>query len=89
VEDPTEYLFTGHREVKKEHRAPFVDIDEMLLSFGHTKKAARRRYLCAITAGIDLEDSETKNSWHPFDFHDDRALEIDTQGLQVDSPRHN
>ena len=63
--DPAEYPFGGHREVKREIRDPLVDIDEMLLCFGETKKAARRNYLRAIRIGIDPDAPEIESAWHP------------------------
>jgi len=67
VEDPVEYPFAGHREVKKQIRAPLVDVEEMLLCFGTTQKAARRSYLRAIRTGIDPDAPEIEPTWHPFD----------------------
>jgi hypothetical protein len=37
-----EYPFCGRREVEREIRAPLVDVDQMLLGFGDTKKTAHR-----------------------------------------------
>jgi putative transposase len=82
VEDPVEYPFAGHREVKKKVRAPLVDVDQMLLCFGTTDKAARQSYLSAIRAGIDPNAPEIEPAWHPFGARRDRPLEVD-----VDSPR--
>jgi REP element-mobilizing transposase RayT len=74
VEDPAEYPFGGHREVKRKIRNPLVDIDEMLLCFGETKKVARRNYLRAIRLGIDPDAPEIESSWHPFDRIKDEPL---------------
>jgi len=84
VEDPAEYPFGGHREVKRKIRNPLVDIDEMLLCFGETKKVARRNYLRAIRIGIDPDAPEIESSWHPFDRIKDEPLEIDANAIHVD-----
>ena len=84
VDDPAEYPFAGHREVKKKIRAPLVDVDEMLLCFGTTQKAARRIYLGAIRAGIDPDSAEVDSPWHPFDSPKDLPLEVDADSPHVD-----
>jgi len=84
VEDPAEYLFAGHREVKKRTRSPLVDIDEMLLCFGETQKAARQSYLRAIRIGIDPDTAEVKPTWHPFDVGKDKPLNVNTNAPYVD-----
>ena len=84
VDDPAEYPFAGHREVKKNIRAPLVDIDEMLLCFGTTKKAARRNYLGAIRAGIDPDSAEIDSPWHLFDSPKDVPLEVDADSPYLD-----
>ena len=84
VDDPAEYPFGGHREVKREIRNPLVDIDEMLLRFGETKKVARRNYLRAIRIGIDPDAPEIESSWHPFDRFKDDPLETDANAIHVD-----
>lgn len=61
-----------------------MDVDETLLCFGETKKAARRSYLRAIRFGIDPESPETGLSWHPFDPVKDQPLEVDRNSLHVD-----
>jgi REP element-mobilizing transposase RayT len=84
ADDPAEYPFGGHREVKREIRNPLVDIDEMLLCFGETKKVARRNYLRAIRIGIDPDAPEIESSWHPFDRLKEDPLEIDANAIHVD-----
>ena len=84
VEDPVEYPFAGHREVKKRIRAPLVDVDEMLLCFGATQKAARQSYLRAIRIGIDPDGPEIEPTWHPFDGKNDQPLQVDTDAHHVD-----
>lgn len=55
VESPDEYVWNGHREVVRRVKNPFVDPDELLLSFDETRKAARRAYLSSIRAAVDEE----------------------------------
>jgi len=84
VDDPAEYPFAGHSEIKKNIRAPLVDVDELLLCFGTTQKAARRSYLGAIRAGIDPDSAEIDSSWHPFDSPKDLPLGVDGDSPYVD-----
>ena len=84
VEDPVEYPFAGHREVKKRFRSPLVDIDEMLVCFGETSKAARKNYLRAIRIGVDPDAPEIESTWHPFDFSNDAPLQVNADALHVD-----
>ena len=55
VERPDDYVWTGHREVVRRFKNPFVDPDELLLAFDETRKAARRAYLSSIRAAVDEE----------------------------------
>lgn len=70
VEDPKEYAFSGHREVVREPKSSLVDIDDLYLSFGDTRRTARRNYLKAIRAGLrtaaDDGPLEVIQNWHPF-----------------------
>ena len=85
VEDPTEYPFAGHREVKKQIKASLVDIDEMLLCFGETRKAARQSYLRAIRSGMDPDAPEMELVWHPFGGgRRDQPLQADSDAPHVD-----
>ena len=84
VDDPTEYPFAGHREVKKQIRTPLVDIDEMLLCFGETRKAARQSYLRAIRFGVDPDAPEAAPVWHPFSGRRDQPLQVDSGAPHVD-----
>jgi REP element-mobilizing transposase RayT len=94
VDDPTEYVFGGHREIKRQTRSALVDIDETLLWFGPTMKEARRSYLSAVRAGYDPDEERSRLTWHPFDAESDedfdRANErptIDFQGRSTDLER--
>lgn len=84
VEDPSDYVFGGHREIKRRTRNALVDIDETLLCFGSAKKEARRSYLSAIRAGRGPVDSGKRVSWHPFSSENDDPLEIDRASPKID-----
>ncbi len=84
VEDPAEYPFAGHREVRKQLRAPLVDVDEMLICFGETSKAARQSYLRAIRIGVDPDAPELESIWHPFSFTRDTPLQVNADAPHVD-----
>jgi hypothetical protein len=56
VEDPVEYVFSGHRELLGKVRDPLLDTDDALLSFGATTKSARRTYLKRLNAALAEED---------------------------------
>lgn len=84
VEDPVEYPFAGHREVKKQLRSPLVDVDEMLLCFGETQKAARQSYLRAIRIGVDPNAPEIESTWHPFNYTKDTPLQVNADAFFVD-----
>jgi len=49
VEDPSEYRFSGHRElVARRRRQGLVDIDETLAVFGDTRRRALRAYRATL-----------------------------------------
>ncbi len=50
VERPEQYPWSGHREVVRSTRAPLVQTDQLLLTFGERRRAARKLYLAAIRA---------------------------------------
>lgn len=84
VADPVEYVFGGHREIKRRLRSALVDIDETLLCFGPTNKEARRSYLSAIRAGVAPDEERSRLTWHPFVPSRGDPLEIDTTGPTID-----
>jgi len=55
VERPVDYVWSGHREVVRRFKNPFVEPDELLLAFDETRKAARKIYLSSIRAAVDDE----------------------------------
>ena len=84
VDDPEEYPFAGHREVKRRFRSPLVDVEDMLLCFGETQKAARRSYLQAMRIGADPGAPELKPTWHPFGRGRDAPLRVNADAIHVD-----
>ena len=48
VDDPAEYLWSGHREILGRVREPITDVDEVLVLFGKTRRSARNAYVRAI-----------------------------------------
>lgn len=53
VEDPGGFVWSGHRELVRNVKRPFVDPDQLLLAFDETRRSARRLYLASIRAGLD------------------------------------
>jgi len=84
VDDPEEYPFAGHREVKRRFRSPLVDVEDMLLCFGETQKAARQSYLQAMRIGADPDAPELKSTWHPFGRTEDAPLRVNADAIHVD-----
>jgi REP element-mobilizing transposase RayT len=84
VDDPSDYVFGGHREIKRRARNPLVDIDEALLCFGSSKMDARRSYLSAIRVGVKPADVEDRMAWHPFRSVNDDAIKVDRASPKID-----
>jgi REP element-mobilizing transposase RayT len=82
--DPEEYVFCGHREIKRRVRMALVDVDETMLCFGSTKKEARRSYLSAIRAGMEPDENGVGLSWHPFRSEKDDPLQTDRLSPKID-----
>lgn len=56
VEDPSEYRFSGHRElVGRRRRQGLVDIDEALAVFGNTRRRALRAYRATLAEATTEE----------------------------------
>ncbi len=87
VDDPDEYVFGGHREIKRRVRSALVDIDETLLCFGTGKNEARRSYLKAVRVGAKPGDDVGRLTWHPFMTEKDEPLEIDRASPRTRCPR--
>ncbi len=84
MDDPEEYPFAGHREVKRRFRSPLVDVEDMLLCFGEAHKAARRSYLQAMRIGVDRDVRELQATWHPFGRGRDAPLRVNADTIHVD-----
>jgi len=55
VDKPDEYVWSGHREIVRRFKNPFVDPDDLLLAFDETGTAARKAYLRSIRFAVDEE----------------------------------
>jgi hypothetical protein len=53
VEKPVDFVWSGHRELVRKVRRPFVDPDQLLLAFDEKRKSARKIYLASIRADTD------------------------------------
>jgi REP element-mobilizing transposase RayT len=75
VEEPAEYVFSGHRELMGRARNPLVDVDEALVGFGDTLKEARREYASRIGAALEQEPTHVERLGRARLFGRDRTLE--------------
>ena len=86
VENPTDHVFGGHREIVKRVKSPVIDVEDALLNFGETEKAARNPYLAAVRLGCrklgrELQQgTEEPGIW----FRTDRDLAPDDTGPYID-----
>lgn len=86
VERPADHVFGGHREIAKRPKNPLIDIDETLLCFGETEKAARKAYLASIRLGCrelggDVSQRvDAGKIW----MRADRKLKPDDEGPYID-----
>jgi hypothetical protein len=86
VENPTEHVFGGHREISRRLKDPLIDTDDTLLCFGETETTARRAYLSAIRMGCrelgreSDQGPEEAGVW----IQADRELERDDAGPYID-----
>jgi REP element-mobilizing transposase RayT len=86
VENPTEHVFGGHREIVKRLKNPLIDSDEALVSFGETKNVARKAYLASICLGCRELGREVKRGvetpgiW----VGAESDLELDDEGPYID-----
>jgi len=74
VEDPAEYVFSGHREIVRSSRETLVDVDDALLCFDETRRAARQAYVAGIRAGIGGEEANGEGSmtwWESIPWRED------------------
>jgi REP element-mobilizing transposase RayT len=86
VENPSDHVFGGHREIVKRLKEPLIDVDEALLCFGQTEREARGAYLSAIRLGRRelgrelREKAEAPSVW----LREDRELAADDTGPYID-----
>ena len=83
-QDPDQYVFGGHREIKRRLRNALVDADQTLLCFGTTRSEGRRFYLSAIRAGASEDPGGGRSGWHPFQGGADHDLQIDRGKSTID-----
>jgi REP element-mobilizing transposase RayT len=77
VGDPSEHVFSGHREIMGKVKEPLVDVDRALIGFGDTLRKARRQYVNRLRAGLE-EDPVGKPPQGPVWYSPaDRELEAD------------
>jgi REP element-mobilizing transposase RayT len=83
VDDPSNHVFCGHREMLGKISNPLLDVDDALMSFGSTTKIAQRTYLKRLNSALADEDrtevSERLPWWKP-----ERKLEPETGYAHVD-----
>lgn len=53
VDDPEDYVFSGHREIMGKVKNPLVDVDDALIGFGDTLKKGRRHYVNRVRTGLE------------------------------------
>ena len=86
VDNPTDHVFGGHREIAKRVKDPLIDADEALLSFGETEKSARKAYLSSIRIGCRELGSEVEPRTEAPEIwlRADRDLEPESEGPYID-----
>jgi REP element-mobilizing transposase RayT len=55
VEDPADYVFSGHRELLGKVRDPLIDVEGVLAEFGDTVRQARKLYVRSLKGERDEE----------------------------------
>jgi hypothetical protein len=70
-----EHVLCGHREIVKRTGRPLIDIDDALLAFGSTARAARRNYLSGIRVGCEEAENEPPKAERGLFTGQDRDLE--------------
>jgi REP element-mobilizing transposase RayT len=83
VEDPSEYRFSGHRELLGKVGNPISDTDEALLCFGQSLKTARRSYMGALKLAMQSDESDSAVGMLPWWVHD-RDLDLKEGRPHVD-----
>ena len=75
VEQPADYVFSGHRELMGKTRSPLCDVDEALMVFGETTKKARRSYVSAVKQAMKEDGLGDKVDSLPW-WKRERQLEV-------------
>lgn len=75
TDDPTDYVFCGHRELMGKVKDSLVEVDQALIGFGETLKQARRLYSARVRAGIDDDELDASPGRLSELFHRDRKLD--------------
>ena len=65
VEDPAKYSLSGHREIVRPGSSRLTDVDQALLCFADTRRAARHAYLAGIRAGVDDDTTRSRKPAEP------------------------
>jgi hypothetical protein len=65
VDDPAEYVLSGHRELLGKIKDPLIDVDGVLALFGDTARAARRAYVRAMKGVREEEWRGESLGWIP------------------------
>jgi REP element-mobilizing transposase RayT len=60
VDRPADYRYSGHREILRPVNARLLDVDQALLCFADTHRAARHAYLSGIRAAMDAGDTSSQ-----------------------------
>jgi len=55
VDDPAEYLYSGHRELIRKTREPLTDVEQTLGIYGDTLRVSRRHYVQALKGARESE----------------------------------
>jgi REP element-mobilizing transposase RayT len=55
VDDPAQYPWSGHRELLGQVKKPIVDVDEVLMGFGTTRRSARAAYVRRLKGSFEEE----------------------------------
>jgi len=76
VDDPADYVFSGHRELLRKIKHPLIDVDGVLSLFGDTVGAARRAYVRAMKGAREEEWLGESRGLIPWWVHEvDRRVE--------------
>lgn len=66
VEDPAAYEWSGHREIVSRHSLGLVNLDEVLMMYGDSRRAARRAYVRSLNttgAAVWVGEAPEKLPW--------------------------